>query len=44
VVKTGSAFISNGFGRFMNANANGEMTCGKLHSLEEGRRYRGGNA
>jgi hypothetical protein len=30
VVKTGSAFIGNGFGRFINANAKGEMARGKL--------------
>jgi len=32
VVKTGSAFISNGFGRSINTNANGEMASGKLLS------------
>src|SRR3981189_1520509 len=30
VVKTGSAFISNGFGRFINTNVKSEMARGKL--------------
>src|ERR1700730_9673234 len=30
VVKTGSAFISNGFGRFINTNVKSEMAHGKL--------------
>jgi hypothetical protein len=34
VGKTGSAFISNGFGRFINTSAKGEMTRGKTPFLE----------
>ena|ERR1700682_3934231 len=30
VVKTGSAFVSNGFGRFINTNVKSEMARGKL--------------
>jgi hypothetical protein len=32
LVKTCSAFISNGFGRFISTSANDEMTRGKFHS------------